>query len=439
MNILLAFFNILSLVIISVGALMIVYYPLAILFELRQRNNPVFKTPAPLVSIIVPAYNEEKVVANCVESILASRYKNYEIILVDDGSTDGTLREMMKYEKSAKVRIISQSNGGKASALNHGFRLSKGEILFFVDADGIFTPNTIREMLLAFSSARIGAVCGNDAPVNLDGPLTRLMALQTHVGTGFVRRALAEINCLPIVSGNIGAFRRSVLERTMTLSGFPTHSGPDRLWPFLRSRKEAEPFTKGFIGEDLELTWRIHRAGYRVNFAPRAIVLAEVPSTIEALWKQRVRWARGLLETVHIHRDMFFNRRLGALGWYLPINYFNMVIIPIIQLLVILLVVLFALAGYSPIQSGPLGLFLWFGLGGALFTVFFSIALDGAWMDLQYFYVIPLWIPYSIMMDLVAIWAIILELRGKKAEWNKFDRTGVISRRSMTEEQNQKG
>jgi biofilm PGA synthesis N-glycosyltransferase PgaC len=357
---------------------------------------------------------------------------------VDDGSTDGTLKEMMKYEGAAKVKIIAQPNGGKASALNHGFRFSKGEILFFVDADGIFTPDTIREMLLAFNTAKIGAVCGNDAPVNLDRPLTQLMALQTHVGTGFVRRALAEINCLPIVSGNIGAFRRSVLERTMTPSGFPTHSGPDRLWPFLRSRKEGEPLTKGFIGEDLELTWRIHKAGYRVNFAPRAVVLAEVPSTIEALWKQRVRWARGLLQTARIHHKLFFNRKLGALGWYLPINYFNMVIIPIIQLLVILLVILFAFAGYSPIQPNTLSVILWLGLGGALFTVLFSIALDGALKDLRYFYAVFLWIPYSIMMDLVTIWAIILELRGKKAEWNKFERTGVISRRSMADEQNQK-
>jgi cellulose synthase/poly-beta-1,6-N-acetylglucosamine synthase-like glycosyltransferase len=121
------------------------------------------------------------------------------------------------------------------------------EILFFVDADGIFTHNTIREMLNAFTSEKIGAVCGNDAPINLDRIQTHLACIQTHVGTGFVRRALAVINCLPIVSGNIGAFRRSVIEKT-------------------------GPFLEGFIGEDLELTWRIHKAGYQVNFAPWAVV-----------------------------------------------------------------------------------------------------------------------------------------------------------------------
>jgi cellulose synthase/poly-beta-1,6-N-acetylglucosamine synthase-like glycosyltransferase len=253
------------------------------------------------------------------------------------------------------------------------------------------------------------------------------MSIQTHVGTGFVRRALAVINCLPIVSGNVGAFRRSVLEQTMNASGFPVRSSPDRLWPFLRTRKEGEPFTRGFIGEDLELTWRIHRAGYRVNFAPRAIVRAEVPSTIKNLWKQRVRWARGLLQTVKLHRDMFFNPKYGMLGFYLPINFFNMVIVPVLQLLVIFLVIFLSIAGYSPIQPGILNLLLWFGLIGALFTVFFSLALDQDWKSLKYFYVLPLWVPYSMLMNAVMVWAILLELWGTEAKWNKFDRTGVIS------------
>jgi poly-beta-1,6-N-acetyl-D-glucosamine synthase len=429
-NFLLTLFYFVTFIIIAAGMLMLVYYPLAIIAELRPRRNPVFDTPSPLVSIIVPAYNEEKVIANCVNSILTSTYKNYEIFLVDDGSTDETLKEMRKFRNIPQVKVLTQINSGKASALNQGFQHSKGEILFFVDADGIFLPNTIQEMLFGFSNARVGAVCGSDSPVNLDRPLTKLMAIQTHVGTGFVRRALAEINCLPIVSGNIGAFRRSVLEKTLNAGGLPIKSKPERLWPFMRIPHGGEPFARGFIGEDLELTWRIHRAGYRVNFAPHAIVQAEVPSSVKNLWKQRVRWARGLLQTVILHRDMFFNRKYGMMGLYLPINFLNMVIIPILQLLIVFLVIVLAIAGFSPIQLGILNLILWVGLSGALFTVFFSIALDRAWKDLKYFYVIPLWVPYSLMMDAVTIWAIILELRGTEAKWNKFERTGVVSGRT---------
>jgi biofilm PGA synthesis N-glycosyltransferase PgaC len=414
MNTLLVLFSIISFVVIMLGTLMFAYYPLSILAELRPRSTPVFEHSSPLVSIIVPAYNEEKVIADCVKSIGNSNYTNYEIILVDDGSTDQTLQVMRQYENPPVVRVLSQPNSGKAAALNLGFQHAKGEILFFVDADGMFTQSTIREMLNRFTSEKVGAVCGNDAPRNLNNPITKLYALQTHVGTGFVRRALAEINCLPIISGNCGAFRRSVLDN-----------------PNVRLGEKGEPYIRGFIGEDLELTWRVHRAGYRVNFAPRAIIQTEVPSSVSALWKQRVRWARGLLQTVRLHGDMFFNPKYGALAFYLPINFFNMVINPILQLLIILLVILLTAAGFSPVPLNFLNIILWLGLGGALFTAFFAIALDGAWKDLKYFYVIPLWVPYSLMMDFVMIWAIILEILGKEAQWNKFERTGVITGRDL--------
>ncbi len=414
MNILNALFNIITVLVLIAGTLILIYYPLALIAELRPRRPPVLDSPEPLVSIIVPAYNEEKVIANCVESIVSSGYSNFEIILVDDGSTDNTLQVMRHYEKPPQVQVISQLNAGKASALNHGFQQAKGEILFFVDADGLFTESTIREMLNAFTSEKIGAVCGNDYPVNRNTIQTKLYCLQTHVGTGFVRRALAEIDCLPIVSGNCGAFRRKVLS-----------------WPFLRVGKQAEPYRNGFIGEDLELTWRIHRAGYRVAFAPRALVRAEVPSTVKMLWKQRVRWARGLLQTVKIHRDMFFNLKYGKFGLYLPINFFNMVIVPILQLLIVLLVIIMAAAGFSPVQLNIVNLILWVGLGGALFTVFFSIALDRAWNDLRYFYVLPMWVPYSLLMDVIDIYAIFLEFRKAESKWNKFERTGVISDRQV--------
>ena len=194
------------------------------------------------------------------------------------------------------MRVIAKANGGKASALNAGLAASGGEILFFVDADGLFTPTTIREMLNGFTSPRRSARCAATTPRSTStASRPSWPASRPTSGTGFVRRALAQIDCLPIVSGNIGAFRRTVLEQT-------------------------GPFLEGFIGEDLELTWRVHKAGYRVNFNPHAVVLAEVPSTLRGLWKQRVRWARGLIQTVRIHRDMFFNPRYGVFGFYLPVE-----------------------------------------------------------------------------------------------------------------------
>jgi biofilm PGA synthesis N-glycosyltransferase PgaC len=430
-NILLILFYILSLVVVTVGAFTLAYYPLALIAELRPRRKSVFESPSPLVSIIVPAYNEDKVIAHCIESILASDYRDFEIILVDDGSKDRTLEIMRQYADPARVQVLAKPNGGKAAALNAGYSLSKGEIIFFVDADGIFLHNTIQEMLSGFISEKVGAVCGNDSPVNLDRLQTRLQSLQCHVGTGLVRRALSELNCLPIVSGNIGAFRRSALEQTDPAGAEPFYQGLEQVW----EKRQNGPFRQGFIGEDLELTWRIHRAGYQVKFAPRAIVMAEVPSTISGLWKQRVRWARGLLQTIHLHRDMFFKPKYGPLGLYLPINFFNMVIVPILQLLILFLILVFALAGYNPIGLNIVNLVLWVGLIGALLTTIFAIILDHAWKDLKYIYVLPLWVPYSIMMDLVTVWAIILELRGTEAQWNKLGRTGVVSRKSKSDGQ----
>ena len=129
---------------------------------------------------------------------------------------------------------------------------------------------------------------------------------------------------------------------------------------------------------------------------------------------------------------MFFNFKYGQLGLYLPINFFNMVIIPILQILILSLFILLVAMGYSPIAFDFLGIILWIGLFGVLFVTIFSIALDKAWKDLKYLYVLPLWAPYSVMMSMVTVWAIILELRGTEAQWNKFERTGVISRRSMS-------
>ncbi|AKB58149.1 glycosyltransferase [Methanosarcina barkeri] len=400
---LLLFFYIIGFTCFSVGILTIPYYPLSLAFEMRKSKQHIFSSENPFVSIVVPAYNEGKVIGHCIESILASNYSEYEVILVDDGSSDNTLEEMQRYETNSHVIVVTKKNGGKASALNVGLNLAKGEVLFFVDADGIFAPDTISKMLSGFISEDVGAVCGNDAPINLDKLQTQLANLLTHVGTGFVRRALSTIDCLPVVSGNIGAYRSSTLEKT-------------------------GPFLEGFIGEDMELTWRVHKAGYKIVFQPWAIVYAEAPSTITGLWKQRVRWARGLLKTAYIHRDMLFNPKYGLFAFYLPINLTSMIIIPLLQLISIILLPILLFRNINPIPLNWIGIMGWLGMFSSIFALLFSIALDRAWLDLKYFYVIPLWVLYSFMMDVVMLWAIIVELRREEANWNKLDRTGIVSR-----------
>ena len=395
----------LSVVVLVIGLHTILFFPLALLHAIAQHRRSAVESE-PWVSIIVPAYNEEAVIGNCVRSILRSDYKRFEIILVNDGSTDNTLAEMQRFAAEHRVRILDKPNGGKAAALNTGIHYARGEVLFFVDADGMFLPTTIREMLRGFHSPQVGAVCGNDAPVNLDRLLPRLLAIQTHVTTGFVRRALAAINCLPIVSGNIGAFRREVLEQTGA-------------------------FRPGFIGEDLELTWRVHKAGYRVEFQPGAVVYAEVPSALGALWKQRVRWARGLLQTAVLHRDMFFKPKYRGMALYLPLNVFSLAVIPILQLAVLGLLAALLTLGVSPITLDVLGIIGWLGFGATILATLFAVWLARAWRELRFFYLLPLWIPYAFFLNLVALWALILELTGAQAQWRKLTRTGVVTRKEV--------
>ena len=214
--------------------------------ELAQRRA--LLDGRPNVSIVIPCLNEEAVLENCVRSILRSAYDAYEIILVHDGSTDGTralIRELV--EVSPKITARRRTNAGKGAALNAGIAVARWEVLMFVDADGIFQRDTIVAMLDGFFRPGVGAVCGDDRPVNLDRWQTRLLSVISHVGTGLVRRVLTELGCLPMVSGNIGAFPRAVSNK---VGGFRVDT----------------------IGEDLELTWRVHRAGCRVRIEPSALV-----------------------------------------------------------------------------------------------------------------------------------------------------------------------
>lgn len=390
------------------GLVKLLVLPLALWFEAgatrrRRRGNRTLLSEWPTVSIIVPAYNEATVIENCVRSIQLTAYDRYDVVLVDDGSTDNTLELMRSLAASdPRITVLSQQNAGKGAALNRGLRHSTGEILMFVDADGIFSRSTVKRMLQGFTDRRIGAVCGDDRPVNLDRVQTRMLAFISHVGTGLVRRALTVIGCLPIVSGNIGAFPRSVLT-------------------------DVGPFREDTVGEDLELTWRVHRAGYRVVFAPKALVYAESPSTVRALWRQRVRWARGLLQTMRVHKDMIGNLRRGRFGAYLLFNALTMVVLPVVQLVLLLDLVLLVAGGRSPLGADAWGMLGWLGLVVTAVLTLFGLSLNRAWPDLRHAWTLPLVPFYSVFTGLTMVAALVQESRGKEAHWNKLARTGVVS------------
>lgn len=399
---------ILGLPILIFGMMKLLFLPLSVWFEVRaadrqRRRVPSLRDDRPMVSIVVPAFNQATVLENCVRSIQLTRYDRYEVILVDDGSTDGTAEIMSRLAADdPRIKILMQENAGKGAALNLGVRHAVGDVLMFVDADGIFSRRTVDRILEAFEDSSVGAVCGDDRPVNLNRVQTRLLAIISHVGTGLVRRALTVMGCLSIVSGNIGAFPRRVLQ-------------------------EIGPFREDTVGEDLELTWRVHKAGYRVVFAPRALVYAESPSTVRGLWRQRVRWARGLLQTLIIHRGMIGNLRYRQFGAYLLFNAITMVVLPVIQIAGLAVLALLLLGGRNPLGADAWGFLGWLGVSVTVILIGFALALNWAWKDLRHAWSLPLVPLYSVFTSLTMLAALTLELRGTEAHWNKLTRTGVVS------------
>lgn len=382
--------------------------PLCVWFELRaagrrRREVPTLHDQWPSVSIIVPAFNEATVIGNCVRSIQLTRYDRYEVVLVDDGSTDDTARMMAELAAGdPRIKVLTQAHAGKGAALNLGIRNATGGVLMIVDADGIFSRYTVENMLQAFEDGRTGAVCGDDRPVSRNRGQARMLAFISHIFNGMVRRALAMIGCLPIASGSISAFPRRVVE-------------------------EIGLFREDSVGEELELTWRVHKAGYRVVFAPRALVYAESPSTIGELWRQRVRRARGLLQTMAVHQDVLGNLRHSRFGARLLFTAMTMVVLPVVQLVVILDLAFLLARG-----SNPLGGDAWAALGslGIIVTLVLTacaLGMNRAWKDLRHVWVLPLTALYSVFTGLAMVAALGRELRGKEARRNKLARTGTAS------------
>lgn len=401
-----------ALTVLATGAVRLALVPFAVVFELRRPGHDdtvplvgttIFEEP-PFVSVIVPAYNEGVVLDNCLRSIARSTYDRYEIICVDDGSTDDTFTRATAVAADVpQLTALTQANRGKGAALNTGIAHSKGSVLLLVDADGLFQPHTIDRMLKGFRDDRVGAVCGNDRPVNLDRVQTRFLALISHLGTGLMRRSLDELHCLPIVSGNIGAYRRDVLDKVGAV------------------REDT-------VGEDLELTWRVYGAGYRVAFAPHALLYAESPSTPRALWRQRVRWARGLLQVTRLHWRMIANLRFGAFGAYLLFNTVTQIVVPFLQVLGVLVIAAPALTGEIATPPTELwDLLILVGLPGSVALLILAVALDRTPRDLEYGWTLLAWPLYSSVMTLVMIRAVWLELKGAENRWNKLERTGTVS------------
>jgi len=356
-------------------------------------------------SVLVPVYNEEKTLRACVESLLASRYENLEIIVIDDGSSDATEHSIDGLVDGVKVRYIRQCNAGKATALNRGAAVSSGEVILFTDADSIFLADTVGNMVRWFADPTIDAVCGNDIPLNTRTPLQKVLAVTSHIGTGFVRRALSMLGVLPIISGNLGAVRASVF---CELRGFR------QMW-----------------GEDLDFTFRLQAAGKRIVFDGSPIVRADCPTDLRALWRQRVRWVRSYLKVSAIHSQLFRPARTFPFSVYLPFNYFALTVVPLLQVAAFPFLVRMAFTNITALDW-VWNVLLYFGLLTFGLVATYSIVLDRDFRTLKHLPIaIVLIAPLSFFYSFVVLSSVWQEWMGHAEKWEKIERlpAGTMARR----------
>lgn len=294
----------------------------------------------PSISVIAPAYNEEKTIIENIKCLLSLQYIDYDIIIVNDGSKDNTLNKIIDYFKLVKANtayvkqiecanirgiyksknkaygnliVIDKENGGKADALNAGINVSQKDLFLAIDVDCIIESDAILKMVKPFIENSKYAVIASGGVIRVanscevtNGKITkvnypdnfwaRFQVLEYCRAFILGRMAWGKLNGLLIISGAFGLFDR---KRVINVGGYD----------------------KTTVGEDLELVVRlrkymheVEKKKYKIGFIPDPLCWTEVPESYQILSRQRNRWTRGAIDTIKKHKNMFFNRKYGFIG-----------------------------------------------------------------------------------------------------------------------------
>lgn len=408
------------------------------------------------VSILVPAYNEEVGVVSTVRSLLALEYPEKEVIVIDDGSKDKTANRMIEEFQMTRVpfavrthiqtaqidsiyqstifpyiRLIKKANGGKADALNAGINLSSYPYFCAIDGDSILENDGLLktmkpiiesdgQIIVTGGSVRIanGSTISR-SKVEVIGlprhPIVLMQIIEYFRAFLIGRLALSHLNVLLIVSGAFGVFNK---ERVIQAGGY----------------------NKNTVGEDMELVVRLHRllreekSKQRIEYIPDPVCWTEAPESLEVLRSQRIRWQRGLFETLWTHKKMMLNPKYGAIGLF-SMPYF---------LFIELLGAGFELVGYFIIIGGFFFSLVDPGIAGVLFlvTVFYGSLISALAVLLEeltlhkypkvshlmrlYFWALTETFWYR---PLMVIWRVqgIFAAFQRKAQWGDMKRKGISS------------
>jgi poly-beta-1,6 N-acetyl-D-glucosamine synthase len=357
----------------------------------------------PFVSIIVPVYNEGKVVAQSINSLLNLDYSNYEIIVVNDGSTDNTAevaQQLVGLQKGkfgdVKVSLINKPNGGKARALNAGISYSKAEIVLCMDGDSQLSEDSIRVAVRHFSDPSIGAVAGNVKVLNRKKFFTDLQALEYIEGLNMPRAAQSFFRLVNIIPGPIGLFRKKAIE-------------------------DAGYYSSDTFAEDADITLKILAQGWKIFYEPKSISYTEAPVKLHQLLKQRYRWTRGILQAIHKHRKLLVNPSINfGLTFVLWNMFYEALVWPAMNIFSNLFFIFAALVyGFSSL------IFFWW---AALAILDMASALYCIAVEKEEVRLIPYAIIYRMFfiltIDICKAMSTIEEFLGFEMTWGKLERIG---------------
>jgi len=387
------------LVIVTIRYGLLIWF--AYLQHIERVDEPFEAEEYPLVTIVVPAYNEEKVIEAAIEGLMEIDYPRFEVLVVDDGSTDETYGRASRLSGiygAQKLRVLTQPNSGKAGALNTGIANARGELILCMDGDSRLETQTLKQAVKHFRDPSVGAVAGCVKVVNRLNLLTRLQALEYIEGLSLVRTAHAFFRRVTVIPGPIGVFRKEVLE-------------------------EIGGYLKDTYAEDCELTLRILLAGWKVKYESRAVAWTEAPESYEAFFCQRYRWARGTLQVIIKHKSHLLKPFPHVMDWtFLWLLVFESMPWPGLDVFGIFFFIFVARwVGLSNI------IVLWWSQLTILDIVaaLFCVGLEREDIRLT-FYAVLYRVYFIPFLDVVKFFASLDELFGVQMGWGKLERFGQI-------------
>jgi len=368
---------------------------------IEGKTTPESENRLPFISIVVPAYNEGKIIQTAIRSLFKLDYPHFEVVIVDDGSTDDTYeraREMIKESDRCEVTVIKKSNAGKANALNTGMAHAKGSFILNMDGDTKLSRNTLRDCIRHFDDPKIGAVAGNVKVVNRDNMITQVQALEYVEGLAISRKAQSYNRIVNIIPGPLGMFRKSAL------------------W-------QVRGYDDDTFAEDCDLTLKLLLEGWHIIYEPMAIAWVETPSHITNLLKQRYRWTRGILQAIRKHAwTLKQPHKAGANAIIIGYMLFESLICPISNVLASIFLV------WLSIKSGvTILLALWWLQLSILdvMTAAYCVIIEKE-DTMLIVYALIFRVFYQLLVDVAKILASIEELIGTKMNWGKLEREGKL-------------